>query len=298
MRDRSWAYLTGNGPLVSPSLATQNLGHVAPSVDSLLDIDMAEAPLIQQYRCGLPSCTKITLTAKSDMVAHQEKHLTELATQWKMGSGCPWPSCRSQKLGKIFGSRRLYKKHLHTHLKRHWCQHHGCTYGKPFGTSYDLDRHIRSVHLNARGFPCPLCTQNFPRKDKLLDHSRKDHGTLKCNFDHCEKIVDAVEADTHFQAFHDSKLIFECALSGCESTKSLFSEFTARDHLGVHHGMGYPYSYSVMSSLAPKGRTRSKPMTMSPNTIDWAWFVSNLRPCSLCAKKRASAEGTQQNGDD
>ena len=218
------------------------------------------------------------------MTAHQEKHLSELFSQWKRGSRCQWPGCRSQISGKIFHIPGRLRKHLRTHFKTHWCSHPDCTYGKPFATPYDLDRHVRSIHISTHGFPCTIesCYQSFPRKDKLLEHGRREHGIFKCVHNHCEKMVYAVERDNHFLAFHDRKPVFECAFPGCESTKSLFNRTTAKQHLTAHHGVDHPNAYGVVCHLELTEHADSEPLTMS---LETAWLDRTPQPCSVCVKK-------------
>ena len=41
---------------------------------------------------------------------------------------------------------------------------------KAFGTSYNLNRHIRCCHLNVKLFECEVCKSKFASKQSLVEH--------------------------------------------------------------------------------------------------------------------------------
>ena len=51
---------------------------------------------------------------------------------------------------------------------RHICPYEVCS--KAFGTSYNLNRHIRCCHLNVKQFECELCKARFSSKQSLVEH--------------------------------------------------------------------------------------------------------------------------------
>ena len=267
------------------------------------------------WRCALPTCNGLKLGTMRNLERHHNEHLSVLSDEWKEKSICPWPDCRSRKRSTEFQNKSVFKRHLRTHFKSHWCQHPGCNYDKPFGSRYDLDRHMQSRHLYTRSFACkfPSCSSTFARKDKLDLHNRARHPTSYCRMDHCGRIVLDLDRDDHFKNFHDGHCyelgsrstqiengIFECALAGCESTVSRFNSASAQRHLATCHGIDYWAAGLIVRQLPRilglRGRlneeSSSKIMTISLEDVTIG--RDHVRPCSICTKNAVT--GTALSG--
>ncbi|KAJ5999423.1 hypothetical protein N7451_007233 [Penicillium sp. IBT 35674x] len=59
-------------------------------------------------------------------------------------------------------------------LKCHW---KGCRYTGTFGRKAELERHIRTQHINPKAYKCPKCGRPCNRNDNLNGHLRNVHGT-------------------------------------------------------------------------------------------------------------------------
>jgi hypothetical protein len=254
-------------------------------------------------RCGWPSCGNATLATQRDLIGHLEHHREQVLQQWQAPSMCTWHECPSRKSQIVFRTWGDYNKHLKTHVKTHWCTADGCDFDKPFRSSHDLKRHMKTKHSTTREFYCPLnsCEGNslgFPRKDKLDEHIRKDHDNFRCQFDHCDAVVLDIERDAHIQNFHRGKEgpshfedgCYECALSGCESTSSMFNYKSTVKHLRIHHGLQYYASGSLVhhcyygKALIP----------------DRSVTITSMRPeqtCKVCLRKKDIARSSQQTTD-
>nr|KMM68468.1 hypothetical protein CPAG_04795 [Coccidioides posadasii RMSCC 3488] len=57
------------------------------------------------------------------------------------------------------------------------CGWNGCKYKGTFQRTEDLIRHVRSIHVQANSYPCPVegCHRPFNRKDNLDMHIRRRH---------------------------------------------------------------------------------------------------------------------------
>ena len=269
-------------------------GH-SPNPDSCARLAM----LIKSWRCDMPSCKTLEYGSEVDVRIHQAAHLSELSHQWEPDSICPWPNCRSSTSGTTFKSISCYKKHLKTHMKSYWCDRPGCKYDKPFGTTYDLYRHVQTAHNNA-ALCCPLdhCSQRFFRRDKLEEHIRAAHSTCICSFDHCGMIILDTQAtkDAHLVTFHHDKPNFECTLPGCESTTSSFDQAGATRHLCHQHGLTYGQNGTATRFLdRVKLRQRGDIKTI---TLHSRGKRQRIRPCNGCAQKvAASAFESQAIGE-
>ena len=246
--------------------------------------------MLKSWRCDILSCGALDFDAEDDIKAHQNEHLIEFCRQWVTGSTCPWRGCRLSALGKSFMSIAPFRKHLQTHLKSKWCHRPGCGFDRPFGTEHDLRRHIKTIHDNNDPIRCPLesCSQSFIRNDKLEEHVRKAHNICRCLFDHCGMVMldDRVVKNDHLMTFHKEQWaglyrgMFECALTGCESTTSRFNSKEAKRHLNTAHGISDKRRY-----LGNALRTGEdfKILTMPSRGRQ------RIRPCKICIKKRASS---------
>ena len=246
---------------------------------------------IKSWRCDIPSCRALAFDSEDKIEAHQDEHFSKLCKQWKPDFTCPWPNCRFSSSNRTFTAFSTFRKHLRIHLKSKWCHYPSCSYGKPFGTQYDLSRHIRGAHDNGNTLRCPLesCSRGFFRQDKLEEHVRRAHSICKCSFDHCEVIIIDTQAskDSHLAAFHHVKPTFECALTGCESAVSRFNTEKAKQHLVSHHGLGSGYYGAAQYLLRRVERSqRGDLKTISMNTRG---TKVPIRPCELCIDKLASS---------
>lgn len=252
-------------------------------------------------RCDWPSCIRLRFDTREALISHQKAHFTELSDQWEKPSGCSWHGCRSQKSGKVFKTRVDYRKHLRKHIKIHWCDHDGCTYNNPFGTQHDLNRHIQSAHSYVHSFYCPVdscprSTHGFPRKDKLDDHTRNEHDNFQCTFDHCDTLVLEHERNDHLEQFHSGKSsitsfgysdgVYECALTGCESTTSVFNYTTARRHLHTHHGVSFDVSLTIIQFRDYAATAKSDVTILKTDR--------RHESCKMCLKKRSVSRNIHQ----
>ena len=258
----------------------------------------------RSWRCSLPSCRGLTFDSKDDVTRHQRQHFAEMSGQFTVSSVCPWPDCRSQKSLVAFKSVTKFNKHLRNHFKSHWCTRPECTHDKPFGTPHDLNRHISSKHLSQDSFCCLIgtCSQSFSRKDKLVEHGRKDHGSFKCNLDHCEQVINTESRDRHFKVFHSSVPKFECALPGCESSVSLFNNETATRHVEIHHGAGQWAASYLMKNIRRCRRWQKTNNSADSGIIKMRVpiymenFGNNLSLCEYCRLRHTSSD--THNGND
>jgi len=243
-------------------------------------------------RCEWPSCKQTHFTTRVDFVDHQEEHSTVLinAAKDEETFHCDWHGCGSGK-PKMFVNLVALKKHLRQHIKKYWCSDASCS--MTFARNSDLKRHIRTKHSVDRIYLCPLttCSRNsngFTRKDKLDEHTRKEHSNVRCTFNHCGAQILESEIDEHLNCFHSGKSnagkhpsskvsgIYECALPGCESTTSKFNAYSALSHLRTNHLMSYDGSLTIFRASRPIASRGNAFVIETSNQVH--------RPCKTCTE--------------
>ena len=256
-----------------------------------------ETPLKTAWQCDLPSCAGLKFNVRSDVKPHQEKHLQDFSKTWTKGSGCPWPGCQAPGPIKTWKTRGDFRKHLKDHLKSLWCTSPGCSYDKPFARSFDLNRHSLG-HREELEFPCPLdsCSASFRRKDKLYQHTRKEHENFLCPFAHCGKLVLDPEREDHVRASHGAEWkTWECALTGCEGTTSKFDDDSALNHLRTHHGIMRWRAYDIIGATQKAVlSTSSEAFVIKPVNDNPSGRGSPPKPCKSCSKKKLDTNAILQ----
>jgi len=218
-------------------------------------------------RCDWPSCKALRFDSTERIVDHSYNHLEAIVASAEHDSTfrCSWHGCASQKRKvTTFKNFSALNRHLKQHIKEHWCINANCNVA--FARESDLKRHIRSKHSEDRSYRCPIDTcdrsiNGFARKDKLNEHTRKEHANFRCNFDHCEVRVLESEMNDHLIHFHSGKDTainqhegtFECSFAGCESTKSKFTYSSANNHLRAHHLIYYESTTKMLSQARLRG---------------------------------------------
>jgi hypothetical protein len=249
----------------------------------------APAPAPSPSPCPwIPCSASSAIRTKSETTAHLQDHWDERRRQWPDLKTCGWPNCQSQATFKSPGS---LKSHIfNIHVTPLVCTHPQCTYTRPFGKQYELNRHINTVHAASQHYKCPVesCeahTTGFARKDKLLNHMREQHENLRCPYNHCFATVLETQQELHLQQFHGS---FECALGACNaSAASRFLEKDLRQHLRKHHNLTYDPSGSLVRTLK-----RTEDNTARPS------HIANLRTwqdCPVCSKAQSASPTMQDN---
>ena len=259
---------------------------------SISESDARETLLRAAWQCDLPSCATLKFRTMDDVKQHQEEHLRHLSEKWTKLSGCPWPGCQTYKSRRTWKTRSDFRKHLKVHLKSHWCTYPGCNYGKPFARASDLDRH-RLGHQQELEHPCPIesCSSSFRRKDKLREHTRKEHENFLCPFDHCGKMVLDQEREDHVRNLHSEKI--ECAFTGCQGTTSQFNKNSAISHLRTHHGFDSLCAFDNIYTLIQAPFAKSEALIMRP--LHRLGRRVAHKPCKSCSKKKLDTNVIPQN---
>ena len=131
----------------------------AGSDDKISEIIGTSMVLVAEYKfqcsiCGRPIQKKSSL--KNHIVTHSRRNL----------------NCRI--CNKSFKSETLLLKHeqAHEYVNKNECPHEGCT--KRFSTKWDLNIHIRAVHLGYR-YKCSACGKENKYKRNISRHIKKVH---------------------------------------------------------------------------------------------------------------------------
>lgn len=200
--------------------------------------------------------------------------------KWTGATKCDWPNCHSKAIFKSFSSLKTHT--LNIHVSPLVCTLPQCSYKKPFGKMYELLRHNATIHGN-HYHKCPVegCEAGFSRKDKMLNHIREKHNTLKCPYNHCSVTVLETEEELHLRQFHGD---FECAIGACETgLKSLFLEVGLKRHLRKCHGISYDPIETIMS------QTHGSVDRTARSKLRSAW-----KDCVLCSAQHGK-ESLREN---
>jgi len=189
-------------------------------------------------RCPWPACAASSpIGNKTLSREHFQTHERELLAAWAVPTNCSWP--RSPSKG-IFTDRGGLRRHItNIHVQPLLCNIEDCKHIKPFGTHYDLNRHISTMHQKLQEHKCSVhscdaSTTGFARKDKLLQHIREKHPNVRCSLSHYRAIVLAGDEEKLLQNHHGP---YECAAGACEhASLSQFSQGGLLNHLRAIHG--------------------------------------------------------------
>lgn len=249
--------------------------------------------------CDWPTCKRTRFQNHEGVVEHQRAHYTTLLEQLAFARSllqCGWPGCKSKQKQKPHTVASL-KKHLKQHVKAYRCSHPSC--GICFSRESDLRRHIQTKHVRECKHLCPIddCGRHvagFTRKDKLDDHIKKAHTRFLCPFDHCNLQVLEIDTESHLDEWHRGKcksatpwlpkeVVYECGLSGCETSVSRFNGLSAKRHLERHHGIHCEHAYGIVRIAHDSGPS---------NARDNSFILHRQlqRPCTYCA------QGSTQKG--
>jgi hypothetical protein len=247
-------------------------------------------------RCDWPSCKGIRFENREQVADHQNAHYAQLmdAAKSEVSFHCGWHDCTARKSGKVFLTSDAFKKHLRGHIKNQWCEHPNCELA--FARKSDRDRHFRTKHLEDRDFCCPVssCDRSiagFTRKDKLDEHTRKDHDNVQCILDHCGARLLEVKMDEHLNLFHgggpqnpNNEDVYECVFRGCEATSSRFTKSLAERHLRKDHYFWDASAY-VIQTAREAGRVASKGnafvMGANPAFASSSTYRSRCKTCTV-----------------
>ncbi|KAH9213472.1 hypothetical protein DL95DRAFT_390438 [Leptodontidium sp. 2 PMI_412] len=237
----------------------------------------------------IPCSASSAIRAESETAAHLREHWEERRRQWPALRNCGWQNCQSRATFKSPGS---LKSHIfNIHVTPLVCTHPQCTYAKPFGKQYELDRHINTIHLASHNHQCPVqsCeahTTGFARKDKLLNHIREQHDNLRCPYNHCFATVLETQVESHLRLFHGS---FECALGACSASgASCFLEEDLQRHLRKHHNLTYDPSLSVT-----KASRHTEDNTARPSHVI---TCRTWQDCPVCSTAQSASSTMQDKG--
>lgn len=238
---------------------------------------------------GIRRCPWVTCTASPTFIgaenheAHRRQHMDEMLSGWSGASKCLWPKCSSNATFKTRSSLRTHLSNIHvTPLV---CTHPQCSYKKPFGKQYELDRHISTAHGKTHSHKCPIDTceasvTGFPRKDKLVKHLREQHEKVRCPYNHCSAVVVATQEEEHIRTFHGD---FECAIGGCDcGIASRFSHRSLKQHFKVAHGMDH---YTARELVTKVLRSTDRVARQYPTQ----WWKSP-RDCESCSSLQCSVD--------
>jgi len=229
------------------------------------------------WRCPWPTCSTGLPSIANEVKQHLNNHWSETEAQWIGASKCPWSKCSSRATFKSPGSLKIHLFNIHvTPLV---CKYPLCTYTKPFGRQFDLDRHILTAHGDARDHKCPIesCPSSvtgFARKDKLVKHLKEEHENVRCPYNHCFAAVPKLQEETHVQQSHGE---YECGIGGCENGGvSRFMLVDLKRHLRRDHGMTYDPVWRLGHRLVKSGGKTANPHT---SYMCKKWL--NCATCSL-----------------
>jgi len=253
-----------------------------------------------RLNCNWSSCGNLRFQKQEAFAQHQQAHCDDLIqaaqASKRLSFICGWESCKLHKNAREFKTMGALRKHLQQHVKNHWCSHATCSIS--FSRRSDLKRHMETKHSTNRPFfcsfdACDRSADGFARKDKLDDHLKKTHPMFQCSFDHCESKVLESEMHFHLNEMHSGKTIelqregmYECNLSGCESSLSRFNALSAKKHLIRHHGVSDGGAWWAVNN-APKSGPHD---TRGGSFILWSGARMSNRPCPCCARDKTSTK--------
>ena len=99
---------------------------------------------------------------------------------------CPYEGC----VYSSYLSRDLENHVNRVHLKKPLPRNFACHLcGNTYNRKYQLDQHVRGVHMNEKPHKCPVenCTKAFVRRDKLIQHEATHTGEMRHRCPYCEK---------------------------------------------------------------------------------------------------------------
>ena len=136
------------------------------------------------FKCTYEGCDKTYLRD-----SHLKHHIKSAHTKIR-DYKCTWEGC-----DKSFATGTRLKNHLAVHEghERYRCRGFGdCN--QTFRKKDTLQRHIVSVHLGAKPFPCPEidCNKAFDTAEHLRQHQRVNHDPHRYSCDIC---LEAIESD-------------------------------------------------------------------------------------------------------
>lgn len=251
----------------------------SPTIAFTHTVAGAETLPNKRPRCPWVGCSASAIGRNElETKAHLDEHWSAMAEQWSPGTKCSWPSCASKAVFKSFSSLKTHT--LNIHVRPLVCTAPQCSYKKPFGKMYELQRHIATAHGDGCNCKCPVegCEASltgFSRKDKMLKHLREQHDVLKCPYNHCSATVLKTETESHLQQFHGS---FECALGSCETgLKSCFRKIGLQRHLRTHHSITNDPVQTIMSHV------RKSDDKTAHGLLRTAW-----QDCRLCSAQHGN----------
>lgn len=226
------------------------------------------------FTCPWIHCSVTWYSAAGQAEGHRNQHSEEILKQWSGASTCPWPKCTSKA---TFKTRSSLKTHLlNVHVSPLICDEPQCSYKKPFGKQYELDRHVSTAHGEIRKYKCPIdaceaSVTGFARKDKLVKHIREEHENVRCPYNHCFATVPATREEEHIRVSHGP---YECAMGQCgRGIASHFSYESLKHHLRVAHGIDY--WIADWAKLLASGKT----LTAKDSVLH---FGKPPRDCATC----------------
>ncbi|KAL9881118.1 zinc finger Y-chromosomal protein-like [Glossina fuscipes fuscipes] len=84
---------------------------------------------------------------------------------------------KCKKCSRGFRSRKLYEKHVKSHVQGSDFSCHVCN--KKYNNSNNLRRHIESIHENIYFFVCDVCGKQFKSKGSFERHCREHQGIIE-----------------------------------------------------------------------------------------------------------------------
>jgi hypothetical protein len=244
-------------------------------------------------RCDWSSCKGLHFDTKESVADHQADHYARLIDSVKFEAvyRCGWHDCNTRKSAKTFRNFDALKKHLKGHVKTQWCAYANCNLA--FARKSDLARHVQTKHSDDRKYRCPISScdhsiTGFTRKDKLDEHTRKDHDNVQCTLDHCGARVLLLEMNDHLNRFHGGNAsegtddIYECAFRGCESTTSRFICSLAERHLKKDHHLWDASGY-VLQGARESGpvASRGNAFVMGHTSVFTRAYRARCKTCTI-----------------
>ena len=101
-----------------------------------------------------------------------------------------------------------------------------------FISTYDLKKHVKSVHKGKKLFDCTFCAEKFLKNDDLTSHLLRAHNfnPLECSQCNIEFISKKILAK-HMALVHEGKKLFECKLC----TQNFLTRSDRTSHLSLVH---------------------------------------------------------------
>ncbi|WAR25448.1 ZFP26-like protein, partial [Mya arenaria] len=189
----------------------------------------------------------------------ETKHVVDIVLKKKIKDKSNIETSICEVCGKVFLSKIAMKKHMHLHkgtftcglcsksfttqasLTTHMDVHEGrkeytatCNVcDRKFYDYSSLHKHVKSVHMGYRPFPCPHCERRFPERKGLAEHIRVHTGERPFKCTDCDRAFKRKsELNFHVRKAHTNEQKYFCSFCG----KGFLRLALLRMHVEDRHG--------------------------------------------------------------